>query len=520
MVKHLFGAVLATLLVAGCVSSPNTDNYQFSCASGGECPDGQTCQAGLCVPIFDGGTDAGPDGGLDAGPDGGPDAGADAGPDAGTDGGSSGGDGGPDSGSTCDPQTAFSSARAVNVGINPGGIVVGDFNHDGFLDYAVTDWGDGGFFTGRLNIFLGDGGDGFGRVIVPVGPAIEAVATANITHSGWPDIVVVSAETDSFGIVTYDGDGGFAVVDSYIVGPDAGGAYQPNYGPVAVAVADLNRDGFDDVVLADFYPSAVSILYGSADAGLSKPTVLFTPLNFVYLNGLAVGDLDHDQLPDLVLAGGDGYVYVALSMGDAGYGPFNGYQGAGGVGCSYPQCGAADVALADVNGDGYLDAIVPETTANEVDVFFNDQTGGLLTPPLRLSTLSADGDGGIGPLGVSVADFNGDGILDIMSAEGSPYPDYSNGCLPVNGYNQSLTFFAGSRDAGGGYGATQVWVRAAPNGAPRWLAAGQFRQGAAPDLLVSYLNEILVCDSSGLNCEGGLCGFEGTQANLYPNACY
>jgi hypothetical protein len=249
---------------------------------------------------------------------------------------------------------------------------------------------------------------------------------------------------------------------------------------------------------------------------------LGTPLTgSYYLNGLAVADLNGDRYPDLVVAFGSGSVLVALALSNgAGFGSWTEYQGGGGLGCGYPQCGAADVAIADLNGDGFPEAIVPETSANEVDVFFNDQTGGLLTPPLRLSTLSADGDGGIGPLGVVVADFNGDGILDIVSAEGSPYPDYSNGCSLVNGFNQSLTFFAGLRDAGSGYGARQVWVRDAPNQAPRWLAAAPFRGNAPPDLLVSYLNELLICDSSGLNCEGGLCGWDGTQANLYLNACY
>jgi len=557
-VSRRFIGLVVCAFFAGCVDSPSTSDYQFSCGEGSECPLGQLCQAGLCVAIADGGTDAGADGGTDAGhdagiddggsdagsgdaggEDGGPSDGGDGGmavtgdagePDAGdageTDAGDAGSsDAGPaDSGAVCDPGTLFVSARSVSVGSNPGGIAVGDFKGDGFLDYAVTDWGDGGTLSGRLNIFLGDGGEGFQRVIVPVGPAIEAVAVADIAHGGYPDILVVSAELDSFGVIEYGGaDAGFAVIAAYEVGLDAGPAYQPIYAPVAVAVADLNRDGYDDVVLADTYTNQVSVLYGSAAGTLSAATLLSTPLGgYVYLNSVAVGDLDGDQIPDLVIASGSGELFVALGRQGGGFGAWSSaYQGGGGLGCDYPQCGAADVALADLNGDGFLDAIVPETTANEVDVFFNDQSGGLYVPPMRLSTVSTDGDAGIGPLGVAVADFNGDGILDIASAEGSPYPDYSNGCFPVSGFNQSLTLFAGNRDGGSnGYWAHQEWVRDAPNYAPRWLVAAPFRSGGPPDLLVSYLNELFLCDSSGTNCEGGLCGWEGAQANLYPNTCY
>jgi len=296
---------------------------------------------------------------------------------------------------------------------------------------------------------------------------------------------------------------------------------QPVYAPVAVAVGDLNGDGFDDVVLANTFTNTLSVAYGSADAGLSPAVQLGTPYSGVYLNGVAVGDLDGDHRPDLVIVGGSGSVCVALSLADGGFGPWNSYQGGSTFGCNYPQCGAADVKLADLNGDGFLDAVVPETSDNEVDVFFNDKSGGFLVPPLRLSTISPDGDGGVGPLGVAVADFNGDGVLDIASAEGSPLPDYSNGCFPVTGFNQTLTLFAGARDGGGsGYSARQVWAGQAPNVAPRWLAAGQFRRNVPPDLLVSYLNEIYTCDSTGTNCSGGLCGFDGTQANAYANACY
>ncbi len=541
MVKSRLWWLPVAFLVPACVSSVNTDGYQFSCAAGGGCPGDQVCQNGLCVSMLDGGPDAGTDAGPDAGTDAGSDAGADAGPDAGPDGGlddggepDSGIDAGPDGGAggngdggmndggqTCVPSTVFVNARTVNVGTNPGGIVVGDFNNDGLLDYAVTDWGDGGPYDGRLNVFLGDGGQGFLRVIVDVGPTIEAVAVADLSHDGSRDIITVSAETDSFGVVEYQGaDAGFAVIAAYDVGPDAGLPYQPNYGPVQVAVADLNGDGFDDVVLANNLNSTVSILYGNVDGGLSSPTVLATPQSdSYYLNGVAVGDLNGDQRPDLVIASGDGAVYIALALAGGGFDVWNGYQGGSTFGCFSPQCGAAEVVLIDLNHDGFLDAVVPETTDNEVDIFFNDGTGGLLLPPSRVSTVSADGDGGIGPLGVAVADFNGDGIPDIVAASGAPFPDFSNGCSGVDGFSQSLTFFAGALNSTD-YSAQQSWVRDAPYAAPRWMVPAQFRSGEPPDLLVSYLNEIYLCDSTYTDCEGGLCGFDGTQASYYPNTCY
>ena len=69
-----------------------------------------------------------------------------------------------------------------------------------------------------------------------------------------------------------------------------------------------------------------------------------------------------------------------------------------------PQC----VTAADVNGDGKVDLISANFSGNSLTVLTNDGSGGFVLA----STLNV----GISPISVVAADVNGDGKLDLISA--------------------------------------------------------------------------------------------------------
>ena len=91
---------------------------------------------------------------------------------------------------------------------------------------------------------------------------------------------------------------------------------------MAVAVGDFNMDGIPDLVVANWQDHTLSVLLGNGD-GTFKPQITFpvgdgplaSPVSgFLYL---AVGDLNHDGIPDVVVSiQSTQMAYVLLGNGD------------------------------------------------------------------------------------------------------------------------------------------------------------------------------------------------------------
>src|SRR5206468_1867864 len=135
------------------------------------------------------------------------------------------------------------------------------------------------------------------------------------------------------------------------------GFYASGHAPGAVAIADLNGDGKQDLVVANGGPfsndapdNTVSVLLGNGD-GTFQPHVDYasgaSPL------GIAVADLNRDGKADIVTANAaDGTVSVFLNQGNGTFKAKMDY----GTGVD-----PVSVVIGDFNGDGKLDI----ATANE-----------------------------------------------------------------------------------------------------------------------------------------------------------
>jgi len=125
-----------------------------------------------------------------------------------------------------------------------------------------------------------------------------------------------------------------------------------------VEAADLDGDGDVDLVMAGYPDNQVCLNDGSGNFSCS--TVATTA------NNLAIGDLNNDGIPDLAFAA-SGADPVCLGVGD---GSFN---------CSISMNDTKNseaVALGDVNGDGYLDAVLANFFST-ASVCLGDGTGNL-----------------------------------------------------------------------------------------------------------------------------------------------
>ena len=175
----------------------------------------------------------------------------------------------------------------------------------------------------------------------------------------------------------------------------------------SVVIADLNNDGFNDI-LASGYSSDSVVWYannGSGGFGLEQ-TISNTILG---AGAIIVAKIDAGVTPDVAVVAYDSGETVWFS--NNGSGSFSGPNTIASVASSGP----GDLDFADFDGDGDLDALIANTDGGNVEVYDNN-----LIPNGSVSftkyTNSVD-TGSSYLFDASFADVNDDGILDIIRAD-------------------------------------------------------------------------------------------------------
>lgn len=283
-------------------------------------------------------------------------------------------------------ETRDSFATAVA----PISIVVGDFNHDGVMDIATASAG------GPVQVFLGNGNGTFGApTAYQVGSGAGPIAEGDVNGDGNLDLVVVSGE-ENLSVLLGNGNGTFQSPMTFSTPP----------GPADVVLDDFNGDGFLDIAMANRADDTsecycVGVLLGNGDGTFQEPPII-TYLPFSDPEALVAGNfVKGNKNLDLAVALGlesSGSVQILLGNGDGTFALGDAYGVA-------PE--PLSITAADFRSDGRTDIAVGEFEGRGVAVLLGNGDGTFQQPVVYKAGT---------PLGVAVADMNGDGKPDLVAA--------------------------------------------------------------------------------------------------------
>jgi hypothetical protein len=270
---------------------------------------------------------------------------------------------------------------SIRVDRGPKWISVSDVNHDGNPDILVAN-ADAGTVSVLLGNGLGEFHEASGSPF-PAGHLPNDIAVADMNGDGFRDLVIANHQSPNITILLGDGKGGFA--------PSPGSPFDVHSKPHphGVAVADFNGDGISDVVTDSWGDNQIELLLGDGKGGLITPGHFF-PVGRRPYERLRSADFNNDGFPDVATTNlDDGTVTILLGDGKGGFNEAHGSP--------FPA-GARpwQVYVGDANGDGIPDLIVipyqrdlANPSQNTLTVLLGDGHGSF--KPMPGSPLSLEG---------------------------------------------------------------------------------------------------------------------------------
>ncbi|MFY9619600.1 MAG: VCBS repeat-containing protein [Pyrinomonadaceae bacterium] len=273
--------------------------------------------------------------------------------------------------------------------------------------------------------------------------------------------------------------------------------------PSNLALADLNKDGRLDLIVASEEGRTVEVMFGEkgevpfrvATGSAASVQTFRLPEGVESPGELVLGDVNGDGRLDVAWDFHDSY-NVTLLLGNANGGfalapnsPIVMKQG--------QQPHTHGLGMADLNGDGKLDLASVNNADNDISVALGDGRGGFTLAPRSPFAV------GPSPYPLTIGDINNDGRLDIVSNATATGPNRAQQ-LPMS---RALTLLL--NDGQGGFRRSEVPLR---TGTPWSTAMGDINGDRKPDLVATHHDQskvtVLLGDGTGGFREVGHSPFE------------
>ena len=295
----------------------------------------------------------------------------------------------------------FQALRYFGDGTSPErSFALGDLNRDGNPDAVVSDDATG---AATVSVFLGDGTGGFGArtAFSLTGEGVRTLSLGDVNRDGALDLAYtswVSGGPYVVGIALGNGTGGFGVPTMYAESSP----------PTFMSLADLNRDGKLDMLVAESGPNQVCYRLGNGNGTFGAATRIAASGK---ITDLQAYDLNRDGRVDLIwTCAGTTNDSTSIALAQSG----GGFAAAS----TLPLLGHSDVlAIGDFNEDGLPDLIALLPDSRTLYPGIGDGTFGA---PITVAGLPIN----FSMVNVEVADLNQDGHLDIVY--GLPAVDFGN----------------------------------------------------------------------------------------------
>jgi hypothetical protein len=273
--------------------------------------------------------------------------------------------------------------------------VLADINNDGVLDLVVPQ-----FDMSNIAISLGDAAHP-GTFLPPVFVStvthtVDSVAVGDLNGDGLPDIVVGDTDDDYAGILLQDP-------------AHPGTFFGAKYAGATVAkplIADMNRDGIPDLVLFPGNTNGVAVLLGDP----LNPGSFLAPVNSSLggsdIRSVALADMNSDGLQDVVVGNYNAQT-VSILLNDPTH------PGSLLPKSDYPSGTMFDLCIGDMNGDGIPDVVLGGLFSGVTILLGSPVIPGKLLPPQNYPVTATPAGGR--SLGIAIGDIDGDGIPDVVS---------------------------------------------------------------------------------------------------------